>query len=239
TTRGEQWTDHRGSGLPRAYYHQQGPLGDVFRALDRSQPGLRIGAVGLGIGTLSSYVRPGQHVTFFEIDPQVAAIARDPQLFTYLSQCAGDYDIVLGDGRLTLARVPDGQFGILFLDAFSSDAVPTHLLTREALRLYVSKLADDGVLVFNVSNRFLDLAALLGNLAAEAGWTCLARDDEVDPDVAAETGRYESTYVVIARSDEVVAPIAGLEDWYPVEPDPDVPVWTDQFSNILSILWWD
>ncbi|MCP4246335.1 MAG: hypothetical protein GY778_04730 [bacterium] len=234
---GLQWTDPRHSTEPIAYYHPDGPLGDIFRALDRTQPGVQIGDIGLGIGTISTYVHPGQTITFFEIDPRVADLAQDPDRFTFLSQCAGDYEIVLGDGRLAIARQPDGRFDILILDAFSSDAVPTHLLTREALQLYLTKIKDEGVLVYNLSNRYLGLTSLLGNLAAETGLTCLVRDDEVDPEVRARTWRNDTTYVVLARSAEVLAPIAALPGWETVEPDPDVPVWTDQFSNILSLLW--
>src|SRR5690606_27161810 len=130
---------------PIAYYHREGPLGQVFEALG-SRLG-RIGAVGLGAGAAACHRTPGQQWRFFDIDPLVERIARDERWFSYLARCAGDAPVVLGDARLTLADEPDGAFHLLILDAFSSDAIPLHLLTREALALYVRKLAPGGVLL--------------------------------------------------------------------------------------------
>ena len=164
------------SDEPLSYYHRKGPVGDVFDAANRSGRLTDVGIIGLGAGTIATYARPGQNFTFYEIDPAVERIARDPRYFTFLSDCRGNCDVVLGDGRLTMAAAPDRHFDLIVLDAFSSDAIPTHLLTRQAIDMYLSKLKPDGLLVFHVSNLFFTLEPLLANTAASKGLACLARD---------------------------------------------------------------
>ena len=122
----------------------------------------------MGAGAIASYAERGHTFTFYEIDPEIKQLATDPAYFSFLAQCRGKTEVVLGDGRLTLARAPNQHYGMIILDAFSSDAIPTHLLTREAIQLYLSKLQSDGVLVFHLSNRYLDLERLLGSLALDA-----------------------------------------------------------------------
>ncbi|MHC4611184.1 MAG: fused MFS/spermidine synthase, partial [Planctomycetota bacterium] len=237
TTHGIQATHPALSREPLAYFHRRGPVGDVFRALSGRHGKSRIAVVGLGVGSMACYAKPGQHFTFYEIDPQVEQIARNPEFFTFLDQCRGSYEVILGDGRLTLGQAPDSHYGIIVLDAFSSDAIPTHLLSREALQLYLSKLEDGGILVFHISNRYVDLQPLLASLAAEEHLACVARDDlDISPEEI-ETGRLGSRYVVMGRRPEDVAGLAALPNWQPVPLQPGVPVWTDQFSNILSVLW--
>jgi hypothetical protein len=221
--------------LPLAYFHPEGPVGDVFlRACAGENAKSHVAVVGQGIGAMAAYAQPGQHFTFYEIDPEVDEIARNDKLFTFLADCQGTYDVVLGDGRLTLADAPDKRYGLIFLDAFSSDAVPTHLLTREALAVYLSKLDDGGMLVFNISNKYLNLRPLLGNLAADAGLTCMVRDDRNVSEEDQARGRLGSQYVAMARRLRDMAALTSLPDWKPVFHDPRAPIWTDQFSNILS-----
>ena len=163
---------------PLSYYHRRSPIGELMTAWQgRPQRG-RIGVVGLGAGTLAAYAEPGEHWTFFEIDPVVVDLARDRGLFTFLADARGEVDIVLGDGRLSLASIPDGTFGLLVFDAFSSDAVPVHLLTREAIALDLRKLAPGGLLAFHVSNRHLDLQRVLAGGATAAGLVGLLRADQ-------------------------------------------------------------
>src|SRR5207244_3866864 len=139
--------------VPLSYYSRQGPIGQVFEELG---PRLHdVGAVGLGSGALAAYGRPGDRVTFYELDPAVARIASNPRWFTYLRDSRADVRIVVGDGRLELAAAPDHGYDLLVLDAFSSDSVPVHLLTREAVELYLSKLRPDGLVAFHVTNRYL------------------------------------------------------------------------------------
>eukprot|EP00913_Durusdinium_trenchii_P023323 g21901.t1 len=153
TLHGRQSRRLGGECQPRAYYHQSGPLGDVFLTLGATRADRPIAYVGLGAGAAICYQRPGQKAVIYEIDPVVVEIAENPEYFTYLSNCSsGPYEIVIGDGRMQLSKANDHSYGMIVLDAFSSDAVPTHLLTREAMRLYLQKLDDNGILVLHISN---------------------------------------------------------------------------------------
>jgi hypothetical protein len=237
TLHGMQWTDPEHSGLPTTYFHPTGPVGDAFRAcLKQSGPPAQVGIIGLGAGAMAAYAMPGQHFTFYEIDPEVVRIARDPMLFTFLQDCRGTTDVVLGDGRLTIARVPDGHYGLLLMDAFSSDAVPTHLLTREALRLYLSKLDEHGFIVFNVTNRYVDLPPLLANLARDAGLVSRYRiDTNITPEEE-RLGKFGSQYVVMARRLEDIRVLAADPNWQEIPVIEDIGVWTDQYTNIFRLL---
>ena len=126
---------------PISYYYPTGPIGQIFQTFAQSRANAHVGFVGLGTGSLVCYAKPGQSFTFFEIDPMIEQIARDPKLFTYLRDCPAQLKITIGDARVSLSKTPDRQFDLLVLDAFSSDAIPTHLLTLEALQLYLNKLA--------------------------------------------------------------------------------------------------
>ena len=128
------------SRTPISYYHRTGPMGQLLDALPDRSVAQRAAVVGLGAGTMACLSRPGDRWTFFEIDPAVVKLARDPNLFTYLRDCRGQFDVQVGDGRLSLAERGDGEFGLIALDAFSSDSIPVHLITREALEIYLSKL---------------------------------------------------------------------------------------------------
>ena len=136
-----------------------GSVSDVIDVLRAPGTPQRLGILGLGAGTMAAFADSAHHVTFYEIDPAVEPIAR--RYFTFLPRCGANCDIIIGDGRLQLAREHDGTFDLLLLDAFSSDSVPTHLLSREALHIYLSKLKPDGLLLFHVSNRYLDVEKLV------------------------------------------------------------------------------
>jgi hypothetical protein len=220
-----------------AYFHRSGPIGQVFAASEE-RTRRRVGVVGLGIGTLAAYSRPGEEWTFFEIDPAVAELARDPRYFTFLHDAPAAIDIVLGDARLALARAPDGRFDMLVLDAFSSDAVPVHLLTREAVSLYLSKLAPDGILAFNISNRYVELKPLLGDLASSLGLIALQQDDlRVTPEEHA-AGKFASRWFIMARSGAAFGRLADDRRWEVVRSRPTPLIWSDDFSNLLSVFKW-
>ena len=136
-----------------------------------------IGVVGLGTGTLACYRRPGQYWQFFEIDPLVIEIARERKIFSFIERCAPDVEITLGDARLTLAQVPQGKFDILALDAFSSDSIPLHLLTKEAFATYRRALKPDGLLLVHISNRYIDLNPVVAAEAKANGWYAALRHD--------------------------------------------------------------
>ncbi|KCZ97440.1 putative transporter [Hyphomonas polymorpha PS728] len=215
---------------PATYYAPETPIGQVFAG--HTRPG-RVGALGLGAGSVACYAGEGQHYTFYEIDPIVARLASDPARFTYLSECTPDADIVLGDGRLTLVSEPEGAFDILLIDAFSSDSVPAHLMTREAVALYLSRLKEDGVLLLHVSNRYMALETVVGRVAGELGAPARMQYHTVR-----ETGyRAQSSAVVaIARNDLALAPLDSTGVWSVLESDGGR-AWTDDYSNIPGAIW--
>ena len=133
--------------------------------------------IGLGAGCLAAYARPGDHFTFYELDPDMVRIAQDPSCFTFLSGCRGTVEVVIGDGLVMLGGAPDGGYDLIFMDAFDSDCTPEHLYSRDALALYRRKLAGDGLLVFNISNIHVDLGAIIGAAAADMGLVALKRAD--------------------------------------------------------------
>jgi hypothetical protein len=220
---------------PRTYYHPTGPIGQVFAAFSGEQAKRQVALVGLGPGSLAHYGEHGQEMTFYEIDPAVVWIAQDSGRFSFLRESKATINIVLGDGRLALAREPDGKFGLIVLDAFSSDAIPVHLLTREALRdVYLRKLADDGLLAFHISNRYLDLQPVLGDLAADLGLVCRGEVDPGDERV----GKADSVWVIMARKEADLGPLAHDARWQRLAGRPGERVWRDDYSNLLRVFRW-
>jgi spermidine synthase len=220
---------------PLAYFTREGPLGHVFAALKERLAGARIAVTGLGAGAIACYAEPGQDWTFYEIDPAVVAIARDPRYFTLLRDCAPDARVVLGDARLTLAEAPDAHYRLIILDAFSSDSVPVHLINREAVRLYLAKLEAGGVLVFNITNRYLDLVPVLAALATDAELVGYVRGDAA---VEPERHRYSSGWVIVGRSTADIASLAADPRWVALAAVRNGRPWTDDFSNVVGAFRW-
>ena len=220
---------------PITYYVEGSPIAQVFEDVARRHPDGNIAVLGLGAGTLACLAKKGEHVTFYEIDPAVETVARDPKLFTFLKDCPPKLDVVLGDGRLTMARAPDHGYDLIVLDAFTSDAVPMHLLTSEAARLYRTKLKDDGIIIFNVSNRYLDLAPVLGAVAPTAGMVAFTQDFDSDPNDPAAN---DSSWVVMVPAGAVEARLEADKRWKRVTPPAGLRPWTDGFSNLLSAIQW-
>jgi spermidine synthase len=222
---------------PLSYYHREGPLGQVFKSFAEQPANGNVAIVGLGTGATTAYTRAGQSWTYYEINPAVVAIARDPAYFTYLSYCAAaPVQISLGDARLQLQSAPPAHYGLIVLDAFSSDAIPMHLMTLEALDLYLSKLAPGGLLVFHISNRSLDLHPVVADLARARNLSGLIFDDTARNQ---PSGKEPSQWVVMARRAEDMQTLAtDTARWQKLEGRPDRQVWTDDFSNIVSIFKW-
>jgi hypothetical protein len=214
---------------PQTYFHPKSPIGNVFELMGASAKS--VGVIGLGTGTLAAYAQPESRWTFYEIDAAVEQIARDTRFFHYLEHCGAKCSVVLGDARLTLAQ-SQATHDVLVLDAFSSDAIPIHLLTTEALRTYESRLSPDGVLAFHISNRHINLAPVIARLARERGLTALTRFDKT---VDAKRGYEASEWVVMARRPERLQPLAGETQWTQLVADTR-PAWTDDFSNIWTEL---
>ena len=232
---GEQFTRAADRMEPGSYYARSSGVGLAIQAAQQRASAVRLGVIGLGTGTLSAYGRPGDTVRFYEIDPDVVAIAKSE--FTYLASTPATVQIALGDARLSLQRELDRRqaprFDVLAVDAFSSDAIPVHLLTREAIRMYTQCMADGGIIAVHISNRFLDLKPVLANLAANLGLNAQLVRDEPDEDT---THASSSDWVLIATRPDAFgrAPLADRVE--ALTSDPQVGLWTDQFNDLLGIL---
>jgi SAM-dependent methyltransferase len=233
TIHGAQGLSDRANPEPLSYYSREGPVGDLFRDL-RSRPGRRVGLIGLGTGAMAAYARPGEAWTAYEIDPLVVAISSNPRLFTFLSRSRAPVKVVIGDGRLSLLEAPDHYFDLLVLDAFTSDAIPVHLLTREALRIYLAKLAPHGVLAVHLSNRYLRLDPVLGNLVADARLVAAVRRAVPTPEEAAGA-KAPSVWAVVVRNRADLGKLAEDVRWQELSQDPAVGLWTDDYSNIFRV----
>lgn len=241
TLHGVQNLTPGGETEPTSYYARRSGIGHAMSSVRMfNDAGAAIGVVGLGTGTLSCYAQPGQDWRFFEIDPAMVRIARDPSRFTFLPRCAPEAKVVLGDARLSLAREPAGRLDLLAVDAFSSDAIPIHLLTREALQVYRRALKPDGLLLIHISNRYLDLEPVLAAAARVDGWRAAAFD--YSPAAGEEARNLSrSIWVAMARDEEslMVLRIATGEDahnWRPLLGRPGFPGWTDDYASILPLL---
>ena len=233
TQHGLQFLDDLGK-RPRilGYYHPNSPLGQIFRS-STAGPEARVGVVGLGVGTLSCYAQPDQKWRFYEIDQLVDQIARNPELFSYLDQCADDAPTILGDARLMLAQDPAALFDILVIDAYSSDAIPIHLITVEALALYRSKLGPDGVLALHITNRFYKLAPLLANAARELGMRALVQYRQGTAENPIAEGEAPSQVVLMSPDPAALGVFANDPRWRELNPQGDQ-IWTDDHSNLLA-----
>lgn len=235
TLHGVQRLDGLSPPEPLAYYTREGPLGDVFRVLDARAEEQNVAAVGLGIGAVAAYATPTRRVTFYEIDPAVIRIASNTTWFTFLSSAAPRATVVEGDARTSLARAEPASFDLIILDAFSSDAIPTHLMTREALALYTRALTPSGIIAWHISNHFLDLEPVVTALARDAGLIALVRADEPEePEEAA--GRWSSLYVVLARDQAALGTIASNPRWKTSEPRDTSRLWTDDYCDVPGAL---
>jgi hypothetical protein len=219
-------------GAPTSYYHPSGTMGDIMEHIGR--PLHRVGVLGLGTGTMAGYGTPDRRITFFEIDPQVESVAR--AYFNFLSRCGNACDVVIGDGRLELQRRPDRTFDMVMLDAFSSDAIPTHLASKEALRMYLTKITRDGILLFHVSNRYLNVEKLVTQLVLDAGLVAFQRIDTAGK--FAKEGKTNTNHIIVARRVEDLAALPQLDGWKRLTQTPGIHVWTDDYSSMLDLVRW-
>lgn len=237
TMHGRQFLDPKRSLEPTAYYGRSSGVGLVLdRADELYGSGSRVGVIGLGVATVACYRRPDQSYRFYEIDPVVLDYSLDGR-FSFLSRCAPKSATVIGDARLALEREPAGQFDVLVVDAFSSDAIPLHLLTAEAIDLYLNSLAPDGALLVHISNRFLNLQPVLAAATQSCGCKALIRKDRA----GLASGLVASDWVLITRDqatqDRIIA-VTGRDKWDELEPPLDKP-WSDNYASILPIVRWE
>jgi SAM-dependent methyltransferase len=232
TVHGTQILDPARRCQPTSYYTPNTPIGQVFATEQSQGRALNIGTVGLGTGTVAAFVRPGDRLTFFEIDPLVVKLASDPAKFSYVNGCAqGPVTMVLGDARLQLDKAPDASFDFLLVDAFSSDAVPTHLLTVEAMRTYLRVVKPGGVVALHLSNRNLALIEPAAAAVRAAGGTPL---DQLFHSPKQDTYAESSSHVLIAARDPAaLAPYLATGKWeVPAQGRP----WTDDYTNIVGAI---
>jgi len=243
TIHGIQSLDPARSREPLAYYSRSGPAADIFQAAQNRMPHGDWAIVGLGAGAMACYLQPGQTLAYYEIDPLVAKIAENPSYFTFLEQCAPQAKIVLGDARLKLRNAPDAHYGLIVLDAFSGDSIPMHLMTREALALYLQKLAPGGIIAFHISNLYLELAPPLGNLAQDGHLACLVKRDTEVPQAQIDAGKFPSVWVVMARTPADLANFTldrkSVARWTTIQTRTGAKVWTDDYSSLLSVIKWN
>jgi spermidine synthase len=229
-THGMQFIASEKRRLPTSYYTRQSGIGQLL-SLFEARPDLRVGDVGLGTGTLATYARPGQTFRFYEINPQVIELAY--KHFTYLADCLGKVEIIEGDGRLSLEREAPNEFDVMVLDAFSGDAIPTHLLTTEAFDIYERHLVSDGAMCIHVSNLYLDLTGIVYRLAAEHGFDVVLVEQREKSDWKT-SGVYGSDWMVLSKSRDLVARIKK----HVVKPPAEInaPLWTDAHTDLFRIL---
>jgi spermidine synthase len=220
---------------PLAYYAPAGPIGQAFASVQTRKPAARLGVVGLGTGTVAAFVRPSDSMTVFEIDPMVVRLATDPARFDYVKGCAkGPVSMVIGDARQSLQREPGRQFDLLLVDAFSSDSIPTHLLTRQAMALYLRVIKPDGVVVLHLSNRNLELVSPAAAAIQAAGGVALTQTHQPPPG----TPMFDDAGAIVvlaARSPAALKPFAQDPRWRPADPT-RARAWTDDYANVLGAL---
>ncbi len=234
TIHGRQNLNPKFNGIPLTYYHPTGPIGEVMTRMFGEEQPAEVGLVGLGVGSLAAYAKSEQHFTYFEIDPVVIKIARDPKLFTFLSDCNGKLDIVEGDARISLVAEKDLSFDLLVLDAFSSDSIPVHLLTLEAIDLYLKKLKPNGILAFHISNRYLSLAPILAGSAEARKLSVRYWDDTTVSDALLAEGKTPSQWFLMARNESDFKATDHFLPWSKLNEIPKKRPWTDARSNLLE-----
>lgn len=226
---------------PLTYYFNTGPIGQLIRSCRESGITRSVAIVGLGIGSLSAYAEQGDEYTFYEIDPAIDRIARDTKYFTYLRDTpsrGATVRVVLGDARLRMREAPDASFGLIVLDAFTSDSIPVHLLTKEAIVEYVRKLRPDGLLACHISNSYLNLEGVLANIANDLKFPCVVQYDDTMTREETLLGKAHSIWLVISPTESALQPIQGSGRWRKSRTRSEIGVWTDDYSNLLSVIHW-
>jgi SAM-dependent methyltransferase len=214
------------------YYHPTSPIARLLDGVPDRSVMNQVAVVGLGAGSMACLSQTGENWTFFEIDPAVVELASNPDLFSFLRDCDGNFDVQVGDGRLSLDREADEKFGLIVLDAFSSDAIPIHLMTREAVELYARKLSPGGMIAFHISNRYLDLEPVIGNVARAAGLACHGRTD-----TRMQRGalyKFPSQWVALSRSRADLGRVARSKGWRPCAIERGARAWSDDYANVVG-----
>jgi hypothetical protein len=226
---------------PITYYTTNSGIGQTIKAAREVKGGpIKIAAIGLGTGSIACLADDGDEVTFYEIDRSVVRLSLEENYFTFVANCAPNAKISLGDARITLADVPDGTYDVIIVDAFSSDAIPIHLMTKEAMDIYLKKAAPNGLIALHVSNRHLELSSVVAGIANANGAITLVHvggeEDNDESEYSDSAYRYSTNVATVGRSVEAFGPLAKRKSWEVKEPDPKQWVWTDDYSNIIGAL---
>ncbi len=235
TNHGAQALEDKFRLTPLSYYSHESPINDLFSYYDKKRGKQEVGIIGLGIGVTACFSKDKRHFDFYEIDAEIAEIAQNPDYFTYLSECGSPYDIILGDGRLTIVDKPEKHYDVILADAFSSDNVPIHIITKEALEMYLSKLKDGGALILNVSNNYIDLEPVVAATAQDIGIASLARISNGGTLEGSNIKYYPAHFIVLSKSKALMNHLRA-QNWTEGMLRDGVKPWTDQYSNIVSVL---
>jgi hypothetical protein len=220
---------------PISYYHKDGGIGRAITAIRKHKGApLRVAVIGLGSGTLACASQPGETWKFFEIDQSMVDTASDPKYFTFIKSCEPGLKPVMGDARLTFAREPDGIYDMIIVDAYSSDAIPIHLATQEAMKIYKDKLGPQGVVVMHVSNRHLELESVVVGIADANGMKSWVYNEDSNRD---NEYIFATDVVVSARAEADVGELASSNVWEETDADKNQRVWTDDYSNVLGAVY--
>ena len=239
TLHGQQNLSDEKRREPQTYFERSGPIGQIFQRFEANLGGKTgsVAVTGVGAGSLAAYARPGESWTFFEIDPMVDRVARDPRFFTYFQDSrAASLKTVYGDARITIVRAEDRAFDLIILDAFSSDAIPAHLLTREALAQYRRKLAPGGLIAINITNRYLDLAPVVAALASDAKFVVRVRIDTGHSRAESQRGSTGSIWAILASDEQHLGDLSSDRRWISPQPKAGTALWTDDFTSLLDHL---
>lgn len=234
TIHGVQEIDQERWRRPVSYYHENGPAGQFFSKFNVAESSKDVAVVGLGLGTLVCYKKPDQNWRVFEIDPVVVQIAKNTKYFHYMEECGAEVPVVIGDARQTLRKERDGSYDLLVLDAFSSDSIPMHLLTVEAISMYMQKLKEDGILLMHISSRHFDLAKLIGRQIENT--KLHAKVQYFDGSTENEVIESPSIWVVVSDDETAVESHTTHAGWEDLPDHHDIQVWTDDYSNILQLI---
>lgn len=231
TIHGTQALAAEHKNLRLSYYSESSGITDAFAMANQSGD-QKVAVLGLGIGVTACYQKDGRHFDFFEIDPAVVEVAENRRFFTYLSDCGSPYDIKLGDARIKMTDETDKHYDIIVVDVFSSDSIPVHLLTFEAFELYKGKLKDDGFIVINISNRYMDLKPVIASAADKLGMK--AYNKLSDEGKIEGMPYHQADFVVMTNTSEQEAFLKS-KDWNVITPNEEFRLWTDQYSNIVAL----
>ncbi|MGN7439030.1 MAG: fused MFS/spermidine synthase [Alcanivorax sp.] len=233
TNHGTQPTSARYPLTKISYYGDTSPVSDLFKIADMKEGPQRVAVMGLGIGVTACYTKEGRHFDFYEIDRKIADLAENEKFFTYMSDCESPYDIILGDGRLMMEKQPDERYDFILIDVFSSDNIPMHLLTKEAVEIYLSKLKKEGLLLMHISNRFLDLEPIIAEIGEQIGVPTFSRVGIGEMNEKVNIKTYDAHFAAFTYNPDIIEKLQE-RTWTPARKREGVKAWTDQYSNIIN-----